>query len=281
MSISSISPTGPIEVFFSYAHKDEELKNELVKHLSILKRQGVITAWHDREITAGTEWAGEIDTHLNAAGVILLLISSDFLASDYCYDIELVRAMELHATGEACVIPVILREVDWKGAVFGKLQALPKNADPVANWVNRDQAFADVARGIRKAVEELKQQPTPQAISQLSFSSIEIEQELNDSDRDVLTELLIRSGRAEYSARKALCIKIGIEPNQLGFLRQSTDADFALELISYLHSIGNKQALCKICSELEVVFKGGKYSVDLENIKSKINYNNQYLSPKK
>lgn len=280
MSIS-ISPTGPIEVFFSYAHKDEELKNELVKHLSILKRQGIITAWHDREITAGTEWAGEIDTHLNGAGVILLLISSDFLASDYCYDIELVRAMERHATAEACVIPVILREVDWKGAVFGKLQALPKNADPVANWVNRDQAFADVARGIRKAVEELKQQPTPQAISQLSFSSIEIEQELNDSDRDVLTELLIRSGRAEYSARKALCIKIGIEPNQLGFLRQSTDADFALELISYLHSIGNKQALCKICSELEVVFKGGKYSVDLENIKSKINYKNQYLSPKK
>jgi TIR domain/CHAT domain len=270
----SVSPTIPIEVFFSYAHEDEELKNELVKHLSILKRQGVITAWHDREITAGTEWAGEIDRHLNTAHIILLLISSDFLASDYCYDIELAQAMERHATGEACVIPVILREVDWKGAVFGKLQALPKNADPVANWVNRDQAFADVARGIRKAVEELKQQPSPQAISQLSFSSIEIEQELNDSDREILTELLIRSGRAEYSARKALCIKIGIEANQLGFFRQSTDADFALELISYLHSIGNKQALCKICSELEVVFKEGKYCADLENTKSKLNCKN-------
>ncbi|TVP64467.1 MAG: toll/interleukin-1 receptor domain-containing protein [Nodularia sp. (in: Bacteria)] len=273
MSIS-ISPTEPIEVFFSYAHEDEKLKNELVKHLSILKRQGVITAWHDRKITAGTEWAGEIDTHLNAASVILLLISSDFLASDYCYDIELVRAMKRHATGEACVIPVILREVDWKGAVFGKLQALPKNADPVANWGNQDQAFADVARGIREAVEKLKQKPAPEAISPLSFSSIEIEQELNNSDRDVLTDLLIRSGRAEYSARKALCIKIGIEPNQLRFLTQPTDTDFALELISYLHSIDNKPALCKICSELEVVFKEGKYSVALKNIKSKINYNN-------
>ncbi|MDZ8091725.1 MAG: CHAT domain-containing protein [Nostoc sp. DedQUE05] len=102
----------------------------------------------------------------------------------------------------------------------------------------------------------------------------ELDQELNDSDREVLTELLIRSGRAEYSARKALCLKIGIEPNQLGFLRQSTDADFALELISYLHSIGNKQALCKICSELEGVLKGGKYSADLDNIKSKINCHN-------
>ena len=74
----------------------------------------------------------------------------------------------------------------------------------------------------------------------------ELDQELNDSGREVLTELLIRSRRAEYSARKALCIKIGIEPNQLGFLRQSTDADLALKLISYLYSIGNKQALCKI-----------------------------------
>jgi hypothetical protein len=97
-------------------------------------------------------------------------------------------------------------------------------------------------------------------------------EELNDSDREILTELLIRSGRAEYSARKALCIKIGIEPNQLGFLRQSTDTDFALELISYLHSIDDKQALGKICKELEVVFKRGKYAADLENIKSKLNW---------
>lgn len=267
----STSATDLIEVFFSYAHEDEELKNELVKHLSILKRQSIITAWHDREITAGTEWAGEIDRHLNAARVILLLISSDFLASDYCYDIELVRAMERHATGEACVIPVILREVDWKGAIFGKLQALPKNAEPVINWANRDQAFADVAKGIRKAVEELKQQPIHQYTSQLSSSCIEIEPELNANDLEILTELLIRSGRAEYSARKALCIKAGIEPNQIGFLRQSTDNDFAAELINYLHNIDDKQALSKICKELEIVFKRGKYSADLEKIKLKLN----------
>jgi hypothetical protein len=97
--------------------------------------------------------------------------------------------------------------------------------------------------------------------------------ELNDSDREILTELLIRSGRTEYSARKALCIKIGIESNQLGFFRQSTDADFALELISYLHTTDDKQALGKICKELEVVFKRGKYSADLKNLKSKLNWN--------
>jgi CHAT domain len=99
----------------------------------------------------------------------------------------------------------------------------------------------------------------------------EASQELNDSDREILTELLIRSGRAEYSARKALCIKIGVEANKLGFLTQSSDADFALELITYLHSVDNKQALYKICKELEIVFKKGRYIIDLEYIKSKLN----------
>jgi hypothetical protein len=107
-------------------------------------------------------------------------------------------------------------------------------------------------------------------LSGANEATSEVSQELNDSDKEIITELLIRSGRAEYSARKALCIKIGIEPNQIGFLRQSTDTDFALELISYLHSIDDKQALCKICKELEIVFKRGKYSVDLKNIKSKL-----------
>ena len=152
----SWASNAPIEVFFSYAHQDEQLRDELAKHLSILQRQGIITAWYDREISAGTEWAGQINEHLNIAQIILLLISADFLASDYCYDIELTRAMERHVAQEARVIPVILREVDWKNAPFGKLQALPKNALPVNNWANRDRAFADIARGICKAVEELK-----------------------------------------------------------------------------------------------------------------------------
>ncbi|MER3493623.1 MAG: hypothetical protein C4323_15630 [Mastigocladus sp. ERB_26_2] len=105
---------------------------------------------------------------------------------------------------------------------------------------------------------------------QVNEHTSEDSQELSNSDREILTELLTRSGRAEYSARKALCIKIGIEPNQLTFLRQSTDADFALELINYLHITDDKQALWKICKELEVVFKRGKYAIDLESIKSKL-----------
>jgi len=144
-----------VEVFFSYSHKDEELRDELSKHLAMLKRQTVITAWHDRRIGAGKEWENEIDEHLNSADIILLLISSDFLASDYCYDVEMKTAMRRHDDGEARVIPVILRPVDWKGARFGKLQSLPRDARPVTEWPNRDEAFLNVAQGIRVAAEEL------------------------------------------------------------------------------------------------------------------------------
>ncbi len=144
-----------VEVFFSYAHEDEKLRGQLARHLSILQRQKVITGWHDREISAGTEWQGEIDQHLNKADIILLLISADFLASDYCYDVELKRAMERHEKREARVIPVILRSVDWHGALFGKLKPLPKNGKPVTSWENLDEAFLNIAQGIRTAVEQL------------------------------------------------------------------------------------------------------------------------------
>ena len=113
----------------------------------------MIDNWHDRQISAGNEWANEIDEHLNTACIILLLISADFLASDYCYDVEMKRALERDTAGEARVIPVILRSVDWQNASFGKLQALPKDGTPVTSWNNQDEAFTDIARGIRAAIE--------------------------------------------------------------------------------------------------------------------------------
>ncbi len=142
------------KLFYSYSHGDETLRDELEKHLSILKRQDVISAWHDRKISAGEEWKGEIDEHLDKAHVILLLISSDFLASDYCYDLEMNRAIERHERREARVIPVILRPCDWHYAPFARLQALPNDAKPVTKWDDRDDAFLDVAKGIRKVAEE-------------------------------------------------------------------------------------------------------------------------------
>jgi TIR domain len=146
-----------IEVFLCYAHEDEALRKELATHLGALKRQHLIDIWHDREISAGTEWAQEIDKHLNTAQIILLLVSQYFMNSDYCYLVEMERAIERHERGEARVIPVILRPVYYKKAPFAKLQPLPTNGKPIMGpgWYNLDEAFFDVAEGIRKAVEEL------------------------------------------------------------------------------------------------------------------------------
>ena len=145
----------PIELFCSYAHEDELHLQKLEIHLSMLKRQELIATWHDRKITAGTQWAQAIDTHLNSASVILLLVGPDFFASDYCCGIEMTRALERHQTNEARVIPILLRPVDWHGAPFAHLQALPTNAKPVTRWSNRDEAWASVATGIRRAIEDL------------------------------------------------------------------------------------------------------------------------------
>jgi TIR domain len=136
-------------VFFSYSHLDESLRDELEKHLTMLKRQGLIEAWHDRRIIPGSPLDPAIGRELEAADIILLLVSSDFLHSDYCYDVEVRRAMERHERGEATVIPVILRPCDWKSAPFGGLLALPKDGKPVVAWSSRDEAFLSITEGIR------------------------------------------------------------------------------------------------------------------------------------
>ncbi len=150
------NPNRTMEVFYSYAHKDEKLRKKLETQLSHLKQQGRIANWHDHKIGAGQEWANVIDEHLNTADIILLLVSPDFLASEYCYDVEMKRALERHERKEARVIPIILRPSDWHTAPFGKLEALPRDGKPVTTWPNRDQAFLDVAIGIRKALEEMR-----------------------------------------------------------------------------------------------------------------------------
>ncbi|GAP99629.1 toll/interleukin-1 receptor domain-containing protein [Leptolyngbya sp. NIES-2104] len=150
----------PLTLFYSYSHKDEILRDQLNTHLTLLQRQGIIDSWYDRNITAGTEWAEAIYTHLNTADIILLLISADFLASDYCYEKEMNRAIERHNRQEALIIPIILRPCDWTSAPFGKLQALPiahgEGAKAVTTWSNQDEAFSAIATGIRKAATEIR-----------------------------------------------------------------------------------------------------------------------------
>src|SRR5579863_2445812 len=153
----------PVKNFFCYAHEDEELLNRLKSHLRPLQREGLIDVWNDRDISAGTEWEQEIKQHLNDAQIILLLVSPDFMDSDYCYSIEMKRALERHAKNEAKVIPIILRPVYWYGEPLGRLQALPTDGKPVKSlhWQSPDDAFYDVVVGIRKVVNELNTYLTP------------------------------------------------------------------------------------------------------------------------
>jgi hypothetical protein len=145
----------PVPVFISYSHKDEKHRESLESHLKLIQREGQISKWHDRKIAAGEEWKNAIDDNLHQARIILLLVSPEFIASDYCYDIELKEAMKLHEAGKAKVVPVIVRPCDWKKACFAKLQALPMDGKPVIEWQVRDKAWLDVAGGIRKIAEEI------------------------------------------------------------------------------------------------------------------------------
>src|SRR5215831_602640 len=157
-----------LTLFYSYAHEDERLRKQLETHLSLMHKQGIIAEWYDRKIVPGSDWSQEIDAHLNSASIILLLVSSDFLASEYCYGIEMQRALERHKNGEAQVVPIILRPVDWDGAPFAHLQCLPRDGKAVTEWDNRDAAFRDITRGIRTVLEHLSTTPkSPQQMTSM------------------------------------------------------------------------------------------------------------------
>jgi len=142
-----------LEIFCCYARRDQALLEELKKQLYGLVRQEQVTLWADTDINAGAAWEMEIKRHLDKAQIILLLISADFLSSDYCYSTEMKHALQRHERGEACVIPVILRPADWKIPPLSQLQALPNNAEPVTgNWRTHDEAYLSIVQGVRKSV---------------------------------------------------------------------------------------------------------------------------------
>ena len=151
----------PIEVFLSYSHKNKALVERLRKHLTSLEQENKISGWYDRNMTGGIAFDEEVKKHLESAGIILLLVSEDFMASDYINSVELKRAMERHEdkNAKARVVPVILQPVDWQKTPFGKLVALPTDGKPVTNWTNRAAALLDIAQGIRRVVDELNKTP--------------------------------------------------------------------------------------------------------------------------
>ena len=142
-------------VFLSYSHRDEPFRAELDAHLKLLQRQGVIDLWNDRKIVPGDDWRRRIDDRLAQADIILLLVSPDFLASDYCYEEEMKTALRRHSERSAKTIPIIVRDVDWRRSPFAGLQALPAEALAISKWQDRDSGWRSVAEGIVQAVEEL------------------------------------------------------------------------------------------------------------------------------
>jgi len=151
-------------VFMSYSHKDEELRDQLEVQLTMLKRQGLVDVWHDRRLLPGEHLDWTISEELDRADIILLLVSPDFIASDYCYKIEKGRALERHREGTARLISVILRPCDWTHTDLSQFLVTPKDGRPVTQWPDRDEAFLDVARSIRRAIEEIGQADPPRQV---------------------------------------------------------------------------------------------------------------------
>ena len=148
-----------VDVFISYSRKDEDLKDELEIHLVNLQYEGKINPWQDRDIEAGKEWEAEISANLEKAKVILLLITPRFLASKYCRDMEMQRALERHRQGTARVVPIIMKPSDWKHSPFKDLQVLPRDGRPVTRWDDQDEALLDAVQGIRKVINGLIEAP--------------------------------------------------------------------------------------------------------------------------
>jgi MinD-like ATPase involved in chromosome partitioning or flagellar assembly len=155
---SSINQKRKAHLLLIYSHRDELFRDELAQHLAILKRQDMITTWHEQSISAGAEWASQVNLQAEEADIILILVSASFLASDYAYGREIQRALERHEAGEARIIPIIVRPVEWKSYLpeqLHQLQILPKDGKPITSWDDRDEAYLNIIKGIREAVEQV------------------------------------------------------------------------------------------------------------------------------
>ncbi len=150
----------PYSVFISYSHKDQRYFQKLVTYLSTLQKTGKIDHWSDTQIAPGTEWRPQIMHHLQNDQIILLLISADFISSDFCYDIEMQQALERHKKNQARVLPILLRPTDIVGLPISDLQILPSGQKPVSRWPSVDDAFENITMGIRRAIDDLERLQT-------------------------------------------------------------------------------------------------------------------------
>lgn len=155
MFIMSDNSGSAARIFISYAHEDEDMKDELDKHLKVLKRSSKVQVWSDRALIAGEAWDQSIMSELHDASIVLLLVSVDFNASDFIWDKELAVAMERHRAGTARVVPIILRTCEWMNLPYAQLSALPRHGTPVTAYSDRDVAYSEIAQGVAQLVDQI------------------------------------------------------------------------------------------------------------------------------
>ena len=146
----------PINIFISYSKEDESYLKPLKTRLDNIKRSFSLNYWSDHHLQAGGKVHQDILRALETADIVLLIVSPDFIATDYCFDIEVQKALQLYEQGKNTVIPIIIREtLDWVNYNIGQLTALPTKGKPLEDWQSADKFWTNVQQGIRERVAEL------------------------------------------------------------------------------------------------------------------------------
>jgi TIR domain len=189
-----------LNVFIVYAREDMDSRKQLEKHISFLARKKYIRIWHDEKIESGKEWKKNINSELLNSDLIFFIVSSNFLASDYIYEIEMPTALDLHKDKGIPVIPIIMSPCHWDDASFSHLQVIPRNGKPIIkkDYNSTEYAFQEAASEIKQIVFEIinKREKTIESheklvetlrvnIDELTEKRIEIDQDLKDAEEKI------------------------------------------------------------------------------------------------
>lgn len=211
-----------LDMFIAYSREDEQYRALLEKHLASLQRQGLINPWHDGKIEAGKEWEVEIETRLNQADIILLLISVDFLSSDYCYNVEMEKALKRHMNGDAKVIPIIVRPCHWEDSPFSKLQVLPNKGKAISTWgLDVDSPLNDIAKSLNELIKKLKKEKELYH-QKLSFEIKELEKKKSFLEEEV-TQLTLSNQQQIEILSNILGLKTSLKSSYLDVLKSSIE----------------------------------------------------------
>jgi hypothetical protein len=176
-----------MKAFISYSHRDSASLERLHTHLAMLRREGAVTEWYDREILAGDQVDNEVSVNLENSDLFLALASPDFLHSNYCYEKEMERAIEKHDSGQMRIIPIIVEPCDWKASPLVRFKALPRDGEPISDWTNENNAYLDIVNELRRVVQNEGTEHPPsmptESVSETVQTRYRIKKNFDDIDR--------------------------------------------------------------------------------------------------